>query len=44
VFNVLNRHNPSMLNYDSTTQTWNKVSLFPIMPSLKYTLDMTITY
>ena len=44
VFNVLNRHNPSMLSYDSTTQTWNKVSLFPIMPSLKYTLDMTITH
>lgn len=38
VFNVLNRHNPSMLAYDSTTKTWNLVSLFPIMPSLKYSL------
>jgi len=39
VFNVLNRHNPSMLAYDSGTRTWNQVSLFPIMPSIKYTLD-----
>ena len=33
-----------MLNYDSNTQAWNKVFLFPIMPSLKYTLDVTITH
>ncbi len=39
VFNVLNRHNPSMLSYDTGTKTWNQVSLFPIMPSLKYTLE-----
>lgn len=38
VFNVLNRHNPSMLTYDSAAKTWNLISLFPIMPSLKYSL------
>ncbi len=40
VFNVLNRHNPSMLTYDSDTKTWNQVSLFPIMPSIKYSLEL----
>ena len=39
VFNILNRHNPSMLTYDSDTRTWNLVSLFPIMPSIKYTIE-----
>jgi hypothetical protein len=39
IFNVLNRHNPSMLAYDSDTKTWNQVSIFPIMPSIKYTLE-----
>ena len=39
VFNVFNRHNPSMLVYDSETRTWNQVSLFPIMPSFKYSLE-----
>ena len=39
VFNVLNRHNPSMLSYDIATKTWNLVSFFPVMPSLKYTLS-----
>ena len=40
VFNVLNRHNPSMLTYDADTRTWNLVSLFPIMPSIKYTIEL----
>lgn len=40
VFNVLNRHNPSMLAYDSDTKTWNQVSLFPIMPSVRYTIEI----
>ena len=39
IFNVLNRHNPSMLSYDVETKTWNQVSLFPIMPSIKYTIE-----
>ena len=40
VFNVLNRHNPSMLTYDAETKTWNQVSLFPVMPSIKYVLSI----
>lgn len=40
IFNVLNRHNPSMLSYDTETKTWNQVSLFPIMPSIKYTVEL----
>ena len=40
IFNVLNRHNPSMLSYDSDAKAWNQVSLFPIMPSLKYTIEL----
>ena len=38
IFNVLNRHNPSILAYDTATKTWNLISLFPVMPSLKYLL------
>lgn len=40
VFNALNRHNPSMLAYDAESKAWNLVSLFPIMPSVKYTLEI----
>ena len=36
VYNVLNRHNPSLLTYDASSQTWYFISLFPIMPNLKY--------
>ena len=36
VYNLLNRHNPSMLSYDAESKTWNLVSLFPIMPSLSW--------
>lgn len=39
VYNVLNRHNPSMFSYDSDTKTWNFVSLFPVMPSVNYRLQ-----
>ena len=38
VYNLLNRHNPSMLTYDTEAKNWNYVSLFPIMPSLKWQL------
>ena len=38
VYNLLNRHNPSMLTYDTEARNWNYVSLFPIMPSLKWQL------
>ena len=39
IFNLLNRHNAYSLYYDSTDQRWKKLSILPIMPSLKYTFD-----
>lgn len=39
IFNVLNRHNPSMLSYDSDTKTWNRVSIFPVMPSINWSVN-----
>ena len=39
VYNVLNRHNPFSLTYDTEERTWKKVSIFPIMPSLSWTLE-----
>ena len=39
VYNMLNRHNVSWLSYDADNRKWKQVSLFPIMPSLKYTIQ-----
>lgn len=39
VYNLLNRHNASWLSYDPTTGKWRQVSLLPIMPSLKYSIE-----
>ncbi len=39
IYNVLNRHNPFSLTYDTEDRTWKKVSIFPIMPSLSWTLE-----
>lgn len=39
VYNMLNRHNPSLLSYDSDSEKWFFVSFFPIMPNLKYQID-----
>lgn len=36
VFNVLNRHNPSIVSYDMSKGCWVAVSLFPLMPNLRY--------
>ena len=38
-YNMLNRHNPSLLSYDSDSEKWFFVSFFPIMPNLKYQID-----
>lgn len=38
VYNVLNRHNPSWLSYDSQTKEWKRISLLPAMPGLKYVI------
>ena len=34
IYNILNRHNPIMLRYNTDTQEWNLISLFPVMPVL----------
>ena len=39
VYNVLNRHNPFALSYDPDTDQWTQISLLPIMPSLKYSVQ-----
>ena len=39
VYNILNRHNPFSLSYDPDTETWKKLSLLPIMPSLRYSIS-----
>ena len=33
-YNILNRHNPFMLRYNTDTREWNLISLFPVMPVL----------
>lgn len=38
VFNVLNRHNPSFVTFDTDSRKWQAVSLFPVFPSVNYTL------
>lgn len=39
IFNVLNRHNPSMLSYYAAEREWKQISLLPIMPSLRYVIS-----
>lgn len=39
VYNVLNRHNPFVVIYDADQGKWRQVSLFPIMPSISYTIE-----
>ena len=39
VYNLLNRHNPFSLSYDPDTGKWKQISLLPIMPSLKYSIQ-----
>ena len=38
-YNILNRHNPFALSYDTQTGQWQQISLLPIMPSLKYSIS-----
>ncbi len=38
VFNLLNKRNPSMLVYDTGANGWYYISLFPIMPSIRYSI------
>lgn len=39
VYNVLNRHNAYSITYDTHDRKWKQVSLFPIMPSLSWTME-----
>lgn len=39
IYNLLNRHNPFSLTYDTEERIWKKVSIFPIMPSLNWTME-----
>ncbi|MCQ2147842.1 MAG: TonB-dependent receptor plug domain-containing protein [Bacteroidales bacterium] len=39
IYNMLNRHNIFTVTYDSGKNEWQKISLFPIMPSLHYSIE-----
>lgn len=39
VYNVFNRHNPFAITYDDRSGEWRQISLFPIMPSISYSID-----
>lgn len=39
IYNLFNRHNPFSLTYDTDERRWKQVSIFPIMPSLCWTLE-----
>lgn len=40
VYNLLNRHNPFMLVYDTEQETWMELSLFPILPNFSYRISL----
>ena len=40
IYNLLNRHNPFKLTYDTADRTWKKISIFPIMPSFKWSIEL----
>ena len=40
IYNLLNRHNPFKLTYDANDRSWKKISIFPIMPSIKWTIAL----
>lgn len=39
IYNLFNRHNPFSLTYDTEERRWKQVSLFPIMPSLGWSME-----
>ena len=39
IYNVMNRHNAFSLTWNSEAQSWKKVSILPILPSIKYCLN-----
>lgn len=40
IYNLLNRHNASMLRFDNESEQWLLLSFFPIMPSVSYSLEL----
>jgi hypothetical protein len=39
IYNVLNKHNIFSLYYDNTEKAWKQVYIFPVLPSLNYTIE-----
>lgn len=39
VYNMLNRHNPFNLSYNTETRRWEQLYIFPIMPSLSFKVE-----
>lgn len=39
IYNVLNRHNAYSITYDTNERVWKQMSLFPIMPSISWTMS-----
>ena len=39
IYNMLNRHNPFTVSYDTENREWNQISLLPIMPSISYKIS-----
>lgn len=39
IYNVLNRHNPFSITYDDRSREWRKISLLPIMPAVRYSIE-----
>lgn len=39
IYNVLNRHNHFSLFYDNEDREWKQVYIYPIMPSLSYSIE-----
>ncbi|MBR1435191.1 MAG: hypothetical protein IJ584_08775 [Bacteroidales bacterium] len=39
VYNLLNRHNPFTIMYDSSAMEWRTISLLPIMPNFSYSIE-----
>ena len=40
IYNITNRHNPFVVVYDDTDKEWKQISLFPIMPSISYSIEL----
>lgn len=38
IYNLLNRHNPFSIAYDTDKSEWKLLSLLPIMPNIKYSI------